>query len=145
MSDERERVDSEGVVVEDPAVSLRAHERKWKRWKAAAKGKGNRWQMLRDLLAIISMRPMGINLVQDTMFLHRGLKRQTVRDMLDQLERTKSIEQIKDTTGQMPYWVWIATEGGVSFWLGSRAAIPASIVKVAHTMTAVPIFGGIKK
>ena len=120
-------------------------QRKEERWKKAGKGKGNRWLMLRDLLAIISLRPMGINLVQDTMFLHRGLKRQTVRDMLDQLERTKSIEQIKDTTGSMHYWVWVATDGGVLFWIGSRKTIPASIVKVAHTMTTAPVLGGIEK
>lgn len=134
-----------GVRIDDPAVSLRAHERKMKTWKKTGQGKGNRWLMLRDLLAILSMRPMGINLVQDTMFLHRGLKRQTVRDMLDQLERTKSIEQIKDTTGTMPYWVWLATDGGVSFWLGSRSAIPAHIARVASTLTSVPISGGIEK
>lgn len=134
MESERERVNLAEV-----------QQRKDEKWKRSGKGKGNRWLMLRDLLAIISMRPMGVNLVMDTMFLHRGLKRNTIREMLDQLERTKSIEQVKDASGSMPFWVWVATDGGVQFWIGSRLSIPAHIVQVAHTLTSVPVSGGIEK
>lgn len=140
MSQERERVSE--PVVNQAEIDQRREER----WKKSGKGKGNRWLMLRDLLAIISMRPMGIGLIQDTMFLHRGLKRATIREMVDQLEKTKSIEQVKDTAFEnIQLWVWIATKGGVQFWIGSRKHIPASIVRVAHTLSVVAVSGGIDK
>jgi len=112
-------------------------------WKRKGKGRGNRWLMLRDLLAILSLRPMSNNIVQDTMFLMRGLKRATIREMMDQLERTKSIEQLEDASGSIKLWVWVATEPGVHYWIGSRKDIPASIVQAAHTMQAVPRSEGV--
>lgn len=138
MSEKRER------VVENVTES---EVRKEERWRKAGKGKGNRWLMLRDLLSILSLRPMSITLVQDTMFLHRGLKRATIREMLDQLDKTKSIEQVEDKTQILNQWVWVATPGGAAFWLpqGSRAAIPAFIVRVAYAMKSVPASGGIDK
>jgi hypothetical protein len=145
MSHERERVGAEeGIEQQLDADSPASAQRKEEKWKLSGKGKGNRWLMLRDLCAIISLRPMGMTLIQDTMFLHRGLKRATVREMVDQLERTKSIEQVKDIVSEnMPFWVWVATAGGVQFWIGSRNRIPASIAKVAWTLTVVAISGGI--
>jgi len=137
MSDTEERESIE-YELERQAIN----EKKEKKWKKTGKGKGLRWLLLRDLCAILSLRPMSLNLIQDTMLLHRGLKRSTVRDMIDQLERTKSIEQIQDSvTASMVYWVWISTEGGVRFWIGSRKDIPASIVQVATALKPVSVTG----
>ena len=133
MSEERERVSVS-------AEQTLQEEKREKNWKRKGRGNGNRWLMLRDLLAILSLRPMSTALAQDTMFLHRGLKRETVRTMLDQLERTRSIEQLKDASGPIAQWVWVATEGGVRFWIGSRKNIPASIALVANTLERVSIF-----
>lgn len=134
VSQERER-EVDAVAVS--AAEALAEEKKEKVWRNRGKGNGNRWLMLRDLLAILSLRPMSTMLAQDTMFLHKGLKRQTVRNMLEQLERTRSIRQVEDATGPIHQWVWVATEGGVHFWIGSRKAIPASIARVAWTMKPV--------
>lgn len=110
-------------------------QRKEERWKRTGKGRGNRWLMLRDLLAIVSLRPMSLMMIQDTMLAHRGLTRNKVRDFLDQLERARAIEQVEDNTGRLRRNVFIATEGGVSFWIHSRKDIPASIVQVAYLYT----------
>lgn len=131
MSEEREIVSASETLQE---------EKREKTWTRKGKGKGNRWLMLRDLCAILSLRPMSTMLCQDTMFLHRGLKRETVRNMLEQLERTRSIQQVQDATGSIKQWVWVATEGGVLFWIGSRKDIPASIARVAWTMKSVSGF-----
>jgi len=132
---------SERVYVKELEIQSEAHseERREKQWKKSGKGRGNRWLMLRDLLSILSMRPMNNNIVQDTMLLMRGLKRTTVRDMLEQLERTKSIEQLEDASGPIRQWVWVATEGGVQYWIGSRKAIPATIAQAAWTMRVVNV------
>ena len=138
MSQEGER---EGALeAQDPAAAQRTVERKEKSWKKHGQGRGNRWLMLRDLLAILSIRPSSTTLIQDIMFLHKGLKRSTIREMLDQLERTRSIEQVQDASGPIKQWVWIATEGGVQFWIGSRKDIPATIAQVAWTLKSVSIF-----
>jgi len=138
MSDERER---EAVGEAVSAEQLRQEEKKEAQWLKSGKGKGNRWLMLRDLCSILSLRPMSTMMTQDTMLLHRGLKRETVRNMLEQLERTACIEQVRDATGPIAQWVWVATEGGVLYWIGSRNAIPASIAQVAWTLKSVNISG----
>ena len=118
--------------------------RKLDKWKMIGKGRGNRWLMLRDLIAFLSLRPMSMTLIQDTMLLHKGLKRTTIREMIDQLMRTKSVEQIQDQTGPIMQWVYVATEGGVNYWLNSRKDIPASIAKAAWTMKSVDRSGVIE-
>ena len=126
-------------VIENVSAEAHNEQKRELKWKKSGGGRGNRWLMLRDLLSILSLRPMSNNLVQDTMLLMRGLKRSTVRDMLDQLERTKSIEQVEDASGPIRQWVWVATEGGVQYWIGSRGAIPASIAAAANTMRIVNV------
>lgn len=118
---------------------LELENKKVKKWNQTGKGKGNRWLMLRDLLAVLSLRPMTMSIVQDTLFLMRGLKRSTVRDMIEQLERTKSVSQVRDVSENTPSWFWVATEEGVLYWIGSRKDIPATIVTAAHTIKSVNV------
>ncbi|GAI62229.1 unnamed protein product [marine sediment metagenome] len=63
-----------------------------------------------------------------------------MRDFLDQLESAKSIKIVLDNTGPREMHAFVATEGGVAFWLGSRKDIPVSIVQVAWIYKSVEAF-----
>ncbi|MEE9403114.1 MAG: hypothetical protein V3V47_07955 [Desulfobacteria bacterium] len=110
-------------------------------WTKAAKGRGNRWQILRDVVALLSVKSMNMMMIQDCMLKLRGTTRGKVREFLEDLERAKAIHQV---TGKVRGGIvhgWSATSQGVSYWVGSRTDIPVRIAQVASTIDFVVIGG----
>lgn len=104
-------------------------------WDRAAKGRGNRWRMLRDIVALTSVKPMNIMMIQDCMLKMKGLTRNKVRELTEDLERAAAIKQTSgNISGVGLVHGWVATDPGVSYWLKNRKAIPAGIVEVASRM-----------
>lgn len=131
MTQERERENDVGGDV----VEVMKESQKELLWKKRGRGRGLRWLLLRDICAILSLRPMTIAEIQDTMTLHRGISRSKTREFLEVLESTRSVEQIQEEIRGLQSWMWRTTDQGIAFWLeGSRLVIPATIAKVAWTI-----------
>ena len=110
------------------------------KWDKSAKGKGNRWRMLRDIVALLSLTWMNLTMIQDTMLRHRGLSRSKVVEMLDQLERSGDIKPVSGKIGENVIMGWSTTDQGVSFWIGgTRRNIPVSVARV------VPIIKNVRQ
>jgi hypothetical protein len=109
-------------------------------WLKSGKGRGHRWLILRDLVALLAIKAMSIMMIQDCMLKLRGLTRRKVVELMDDLERARAIKQVSGDVNGVVLHGWAATENGVSYWLGSRTAIPAHIARVASTIQyAVPL------
>lgn len=104
-------------------------------WRREGRGRGLRWQLLRDLVAACSLRWMTTQEVQDVMMRLRGLSWGKTRELLESLERTGDVHQEQHESRGV--WMWGATQTGVSFWLGSTKNIPAGIAQVALTTRSV--------
>lgn len=100
-------------------------------WKRKGKGKGLRWQILREILAISSRFPLSTSHLQDCMTILRGMNRSTTWTMIQELEEAELMESGKSEKG--PYWT--ITERGIDLFQIKRKAIPVGIVKVGLTIT----------
>ena len=108
-------------------------------WEKAAKGRGNRWRMMRDIVAALAMRPMNLMMTQRAMMRLRGLTRAKTHEMMSDLEDAGDIKPISGKIGDVELLGWAATDKGVHFWLGgSRLNIPVSIVQVLPILTSAP-------
>lgn len=108
-------------------------------WDKSAKGRGNRWRMMRDVIAMFAIRPMNLTQAQDAMMRLRGITRRKTHQMIEELERALDIKPTSGTLKGELVMGYTATEQAVHFWLGgSRLNIPAGIVRVLPTMTPVP-------
>ncbi len=108
-------------------------------WEKAAKGRGNRWRMMRDIVACLALRPMNLTQTQDAMMRLRGLSRNKVIEMMSQLESAGDLKPTSGRISGVEIAGTTATDRGVHFWLdGSRGNIPASIVRVLPIMVSVP-------
>ena len=104
-------------------------------WKRNAKGRGLRWQIQREIVAIGSRLALTSTQMQDTMSLRRGLSHKKCLELLNELERSKAMTQQVDP--KIGYY-WTATELGVSIYLaGKRQGIPVSVVQEAITLQSV--------
>lgn len=91
--------------------------------------------MLRDIVALTAVKPMNVMMLQDCMLKMKGLTRNKVRELLEDLERAQAVKQTSgDISGIGIVHGWVATDQGVSYWLKNRKAIPAGIVEVASRM-----------
>ena len=107
--------------------------RKEGRWKRAGKGRGLRWLILRELVAMCCLRLWTTTEMEDAALIGRGLSHRKTYEMIHELERAKCLEvQIINSS---PYW--IATEHGVHLFLGSATAIPATLVLAVETIRNV--------
>lgn len=106
-------------------------------WKARAKGKPMRWRILRDIVAVLSQAWMSTFQVQIAMRRLYALKNKTTRDMLEELEQGRAVEQAKDDKYPDKGFRWGSTRDGVSFWIGKTENIPATIVVVAGISASV--------
>lgn len=106
-------------------------------WERSAKGRGNRWRMLRDIVALVATTPMILSEVQDAMLAVKGLSRTKVMDMLEELSRPGFIKVTSWTLDDIVQQGWIASEKGVAFWIKDPELIPASIALVASTISYV--------
>ena len=122
-------------LTEVEAIKVRA-------WKARAKGKPMRWRILRDIVAVLSQAWMSTFQVQIAMRRLYALKNKTTRDMLEELEMEKAVEQAKDDLHPELGFRWGSTREGVSFWIGKTENIPAPIVVVAGISASVNALEG---
>lgn len=107
-------------------------------WKKSAQGRGNRWQILRDVVALLSLKSMNMMMIQDCCLKLRGLTRHKVRELMEDLERAGALKQVTGNIKGVTVMGWSATEKGVVYWLGSRQAIPVRIAEVAATINFAP-------
>ena len=107
-------------------------------WDKSAKGKGNRWRMMRDVVAALAMRPLNLMQAQDAMMRLRGITRAKTHEMMMELQGAGDIKEVAGKLGDAPFSGWAATDRGVHFWVGSRLKIPAGIMRVLPTMVAIP-------
>lgn len=103
------------------------------KWAKAAKGKGLRWQMMREVLAISTIMPLQISYLKSIMTTMRGIKRNTTQDLLDELEQAGMIKQ--EVIPPMEGFCWIPTPLGQEMFQLAEDTIPAGIVQVVLTMT----------
>lgn len=101
-----------------------------RRWTVRGKGKPIRWKMIRDLMACLSLAWLDTFQAQIAMRRLWGLKPNTTRDILEELEIENSIVQEKYHSGGFK---WGATPEGVAFWVVKTSAIPASTALVASS------------
>jgi hypothetical protein len=104
-------------------------------WEKSAKGRGNRWRMLRDIVALVAVAPMTLQEIQDAMLSLKGLSRGKIVDMLDELARPGFIKVTSWSLDNRTYQGWIASKKGVAFWIKNADDIPASIAMVAQTIS----------
>ena len=108
-------------------------------WNRAAKGRGNRWRMMRDIVASLAITPMTLMQTQRALMRLRGLTRRMVHGMMLELEDSGDIKQVSGTISGVNFMGWSSSDKGVHFWLGgSIKAIPAMIVRVLPTTPPVP-------
>lgn len=104
-------------------------------WDKSAKGRGNRWRMMRDVVATLSLRPLNLTQLQDAMMRLRGITRAKTHQMLGELERAGDVKPTSGTISGEIIMGYSATSKGVHFWLPKgRKTIPAGIVRVLPTL-----------
>lgn len=97
-------------------------------WRRRAKGHPTRWRMLRDCVAVLSLKWMDTSEFQIAMRRIWALKNSTARDMLEELEQGGDVSQERDD--KTAIYKWGATRQGVAFWVVKTDRIPAGIVEV---------------
>lgn len=108
-------------------------------WDKSAKGRGNRWRMMRDVVACLAMSPLNLTQLQDAMMRLRGITRRKTHQMLEELERAGDVKPTSGTISGEVIMGYAATVKGVHFWLGgTRKGIPAGIVRVLPIIVSVP-------
>ena len=106
------------------------------KWDKSAKGRGNRWRMMRDVVAALALRPMNLTMTQNAMMRLRGLSHGKVHEMMMELEGAGDIKPTSGKIGETAFNGWAATDRGVHFWLeGTRLGIPAGLVRVLPIMS----------
>lgn len=98
--------------------------------------RGLRWNLLRDLLAVCSLKWLTTSQVQDVMMTLHGITRSKTLSLLIELERPAYVHQERDEKDKE--YKWGATPKGVSSWLpmGTPAAIPAGIVQAVSIIAS---------
>ena len=96
-------------------------------WKIRGKGRGLRWHILREIVALLSRQASTTTQVQAAMLHKRGLSNPTTYSMIRELESSMAIAQeYEKDVG----WFWTARMTGVSVYLdGSTKNIPAGVVQ----------------
>lgn len=100
-------------------------------WRRRAKGRPMRWRILRDVVAVLSLKWMTTSEVQMAMRRLWALKNNTTRDILEELQSEGAIIQEREEKTKI--FKWGASREGVAFWILGTANIPAGIVQVAST------------
>lgn len=98
-------------------------------WRLRAKGKGLRWQILRDIIVTLSISALRTEDIQNVMNVHKGLTHLKVNQMLDELKQSNCV--VQDFDKDRGYF-WAVTQTGISFYVGSRQDIPNSVREVLY-------------
>lgn len=100
-------------------------------WDKSASGRGNRWRMMRDLVAALAMSPLNLTQLQDAMMRLRGITRAKTHQMLGELERAGDVKPTSGLISGEIIMGYTATAKGVHFWIPKgRKTIPVGIVRV---------------
>lgn len=102
-------------------------------WKKT--GRSLRWNLLRDVVAVISLRWLTLSQVQDAMVGLQGMTHGKTLQLLSELERAGYVHQQRREDSKQ--WMWGATPKGAKSWLpkGTPAAIPAHIVEAVQDIS----------
>jgi len=103
-------------------------------WKTNAKGKGNKWQILRDVVVFCALVPWTTTSIEDAMLLHRGISHRKTYEMLMELERAGALENLQ--VGDSLLWS-TSPKGVKSFMAGKMENIPATLAQAAWTLSGV--------
>jgi len=102
-------------------------------WQNRAKGRGVRWRMIRDVLAVVSSSWMTLFEVQDCLVRLWGLTRNKTREILEEMVSIGDVLVEKDEKFPHQLKYYLKPER-VNFWLGPQGipGIPAGIVQVVE-------------
>ena len=106
------------------SLSVEDERDKWVEWKRNAKGRGYRWILQRNLVCVLSLKPLTTTEVQAVMSLKHGMSNATSFKLMSELRHARALDQFLEA--DMGYF-WRATDKGVGVYLGSRKAIPAGV------------------
>jgi len=100
-------------------------------WKKT--GRSLRWNLLREIVAVVSLRWLTLSQVQDIMVGLQGLTHGKTLTLLSELERAEYVHQQRREDSNQ--WMWGSTPKGAKWWLpkGTPASIPAGIVEAVET------------
>ncbi|GAH21424.1 unnamed protein product [marine sediment metagenome] len=101
-------------------------------WKKTARGKGLRWQILRDVVACCRLHWITFEELSHVMMRLRGLTRSKLREMLAELRETGDLDHVQDK--RISRWVYGTTVQGAGFWINGTVGIPAGIVEAVAIM-----------
>ena len=99
------------------------------------RGRGLRWGILRDMVAVLSLAWMTTSEVQAVMTRLRGLTYRKTIELLDELQKEGSIVQEKDKKEKR--YKWGANKRGVLFWIKTVRAIPVWIAEAVSITRVV--------
>jgi len=116
------------------SLSVEDERDKWVEWKRNAKGRGYRWILQRNLVAILSLKPLTNTEAQAMMSLKHGMSNATSYKILSELRHARALDQFLEA--ELGYY-WRATDLGVSVYLGSRKAIPAGVARELLDLVSV--------
>ena len=100
-------------------------------WKKRGRGRGLRWQIQREIVALLSRKASNNTDVQAVMTMMRGISHKKTIELLRELEMAQCVTQEHDQ--RMGYY-WVATSLGVKVYLGDMTAIP---LKIAEELLAL--------
>ena len=94
---------------------------------------------MRDVVAMLALRPLNLTQLQDALMRLRGITRRKAHEMLEELERAGDVKPVSGVVAGDVIAGYSSTDRGVHFWLGgTRKGIPAGVVRVLPTMAPVP-------
>ena len=100
-------------------------------WKKRGRGRGLRWHIQREIVALLSRKASNNTDVQAVMTMMRGISHKKTIELLRELEMAQCVTQEHDK--RMGYY-WVATSLGVKVYLGDMTAIP---LKIAEELLAL--------
>ena len=115
-------------------LTPRENERlKEKGWKTSARGRGNKWQILRDVVVFCNLYPWTTTSLEDGMLLHRGITHRKTFEMIQELVRAGAIESF-ELQSELK---WRSTPRGVLLFINDPENIPAQLVREVLTIAGV--------
>ena len=96
-------------------------------WRQRGKGKGLRWHLQREILALLARKASNTTDVQSVMTMMRGISHKKTEELLRELQTAKCVVQEHDR--HLGYY-WIATSRGVHVYLGNMTSIPVQVAEV---------------
>lgn len=106
---------------------------KEKGWKTSARGRGNKWHILRNVVVFCNLYPWTTTSLEDAMVMSRGITHRKTYEMIQELERAGAIESFE----LLDVMKWRSTPKGVLLFIKDPEAIPAMLVREVLTIAGV--------